>query len=104
VRIAIDDFGTGCSSLARLPRLPVGAVKVDRTFVSGIGRPDDETVIAMIVALCRTLGLLVIADGVETDDQRERLRELGCDAVQGPWSGPPTPADEVRFGEPVATR
>ncbi|GIJ54789.1 putative bifunctional diguanylate cyclase/phosphodiesterase [Virgisporangium aurantiacum] len=103
VRIVIDNFGTGHSSLVQLPRLPVDAVKVDRTFVTGIGRPDDEIVIAMIVALCRTLGLFVVADGVETDDQLRRLRELGCDAIQGPWYGRPTPADQVRFGEPVAT-
>jgi diguanylate cyclase (GGDEF)-like protein len=103
VRIVIDDFGTGYSSLVQLPRLPVDAVKVDRTFVTGIGRPDDEIVIAMIVALCRTLGLFVVADGVETDEQLQRVRELGCDAIQGPWSGRPTPADRIQFGEPVAT-
>jgi EAL domain-containing protein (putative c-di-GMP-specific phosphodiesterase class I) len=99
VRLVIDDFGTGYSSLAQLPRLPVDAVKIDRTFVAG---PDGDTVIAMIVALCRTLDLFVIADGVDTDERLQRLRELGCTAAQGPLYGHPTPADQVNFAEAAA--
>ena len=84
VRIAIDDFGTGYSSLSYLTRLPVDLLKVDRSFVFGMGtRPGDREVTAAIVALAHTLGLQAIAEGVETAEQLEVLRELSCDAAQG---------------------
>ncbi len=84
VRIAVDDFGTGYSSLSYLTRLPVDLLKVDRSFVFGMGtRPGDREVTAAIVALAHTLGLQAIAEGVETTEQLEVLRELSCDAAQG---------------------
>jgi diguanylate cyclase (GGDEF)-like protein/PAS domain S-box-containing protein len=84
VVIAIDDFGTGYSSLSRLKRFPVDYLKVDRTFVDGIGRdPEDEVIVASVVNLAHSLGLEVIAEGIETADQLERLASLGCEIGQG---------------------
>ena len=84
VRIAIDDFGTGYSSLSYLTRLPVDLLKVDRSFVLGIGgRSGDYEVTAAIIALAHTLGLRAIAEGVETPAQLASLRKLSCDAAQG---------------------
>lgn len=85
VSIAIDDFGTGYSSLAYLRRFPVDAVKIDRAFVDDLDRDDtaEETLIAAIVAMAGALSVETIAEGVETESQHRRLRELGCDEAQG---------------------
>jgi len=84
IRIAIDDFGTGYSSLASLKYLPVDTLKIDRAFVSGVGTTTlDDTIVMTVLALAKILRLDVIAEGVETLCQLERLRELGCDYVQG---------------------
>ncbi|MEA3078414.1 MAG: hypothetical protein QOF60_3322 [Actinomycetota bacterium] len=84
VKLAIDDFGTGWSSLARLRAFPVDCLKVDRAFVSEITSPDDEVpLVAAIVAMAHSLGLYVVAEGVETLDQLACLHGLGCDEVQG---------------------
>jgi diguanylate cyclase (GGDEF)-like protein/PAS domain S-box-containing protein len=90
VRVAIDDFGTGQSSLARLKRLPVDLLKIDRAFVRGLGAdPDDTSIVRSIVALSRAFGLEVLAEGVETEQQRDELRSLGCELGQGfLWSPP----------------
>ncbi|HEX2850273.1 MAG TPA: EAL domain-containing protein [Acidimicrobiales bacterium] len=89
LRLAIDDFGTGYSSLAYLKRLPVDELKVDRSFVDGLGRdPEDTVIVSAVVSLARTLGLEVVAEGVETERQLEELRALGCTTAQGfLWSG-----------------
>ena len=96
VRIAIDDFGTGQSSLARLKRLPVDLLKVDRAFVDGLGEHSDDTsIVGAIVALSRALGLTVLAEGVETARQLEELVALGCDLGQGYLWSRPMPASEA---------
>ena len=84
VRLAIDDFGTGYSSLSYLKRFPFDAVKVDRSFVDGLGTdPHDSALVAAILAMAAALGLDVIAEGVETEDQLANLRRLHCSQVQG---------------------
>ena len=93
VRIAIDDFGTGYSSLAYLQRLPLDQLKVDRQFVAGLGRnTGDEAIVTAVVGIARTLGLAVVAEGVETVAQATQLREVGCTLGQGFYYGPPQPA------------
>lgn len=96
VRVAIDDFGTGYSSLYYLKRFPVDVVKIDRTFVDGLGTdPDDEAIVGAVLGLSHSLGLRVVAEGVETQAQLDRLVGLGCAAAQGFLVSPPVPADAV---------
>ncbi len=92
VQVSIDDFGTGYSSLSYLHRLPVRCVKIDRSFVTGL--PTDQSsdgIVRAILALARTLGLQVVAEGVETTAQRDHLRSLGCDFAQGFLYSRPVP-------------
>ncbi|MBI5486686.1 MAG: EAL domain-containing protein [Deltaproteobacteria bacterium] len=97
VRVAIDDFGTGYSSLSYLQRFPLGALKVDRTFVQGVdGDPDAASIVSIIVALARKLGLEVVAEGVETRGQLDVLVRAGCDLVQGFLLGRPIPEVPLR--------
>ena len=92
----LDDFGTGYSSLAYLKRFPLDVLKIDRSFVAGLGRDeDDAAIVAAIVQMARTLGLTVVAEGVERPEQLERLRELGCDRAQGRLIAEPMPAGEI---------
>ena len=92
VKLAIDDFGTGNSSLTALSRFPFQILKVDQSFVSGIGvRPGDETIVVATIGLAHGLGLTVVAEGVETEAQREFLVQHGCDALQGYLLGRPEP-------------
>ena len=97
VSVAIDDFGTGYSSLSYLQKLPVSRVKIDRSFVQGITSRAQETLplIRAIVDLAHGLGLTVIAEGVETENQMEVLTVAGCDLVQGYLIHRPQPASEV---------
>jgi diguanylate cyclase (GGDEF)-like protein/PAS domain S-box-containing protein len=96
VQLAIDDFGTGYSSLGYLKRFPIDAVKVDRTFVEGLGTdPHDTALVAAILAMAEALDLTVTAEGVETQDQLAHLGRLQCQKAQGFYLSRPAPASEV---------
>ncbi len=102
VRLSVDDFGTGFSSLSTLKRFPVSGVKIDRSFVSGLGHhQSDSSLVAAIVAMASALGLVTVAEGVETNDQARRLLELGCTEAQGYMFATAVPFDEV---PPTVTR
>jgi EAL domain-containing protein (putative c-di-GMP-specific phosphodiesterase class I) len=94
--LAIDDFGTGYSSLTYLRRFPVESLKIDRSFVAGIGRSrEDEAIVDMILSLARTLRLHVVAEGVETAGQLAHLQRRGCALVQGFHFGRPMPPEQI---------
>jgi EAL domain-containing protein (putative c-di-GMP-specific phosphodiesterase class I) len=96
LHLAVDDFGTGYSSLTYLKRFPVEAIKVDRSFVSGLGiDTEDTTIVEAVVKLGHSLGLQVVAEGVETPLQLSRLREIGCERAQGYLFGRPRPSELV---------
>ncbi|MCX7672244.1 MAG: EAL domain-containing protein, partial [Thiobacillaceae bacterium] len=96
VRLAIDDFGTGYSSLAYLRRFPIDTLKIDRAFIQGLGQDAaDRAIAATIVAIARTLGLGVLAEGVETAEQLAQVRALECDAAQGFLLAHPMPLAEL---------
>jgi diguanylate cyclase (GGDEF)-like protein/PAS domain S-box-containing protein len=97
VRIAIDDFGTGFSSLGQLRSFPVDMIKVDRSFVQGVDEETkDAAITANLVTLAHALGVVAIAEGIESDSQLASLRGLGCDLAQGYLFARPMPADDVR--------
>lgn len=100
--IALDDFGTGYSSLSYLKRFPIDILKIDRSFVTDLpDDPDAAGITQAIIAMARVLGLTVIAEGVETEAQRDFLASLGCDQMQGFLVSPARPEEEViRFLEP----
>ena len=96
VHLSIDDFGTGYSSLSYLKRFPVEALKIDRSFIDGLGRdPEDTSIVEAIVTLAHALGLTAVAEGLETETQLEALRVIGCDYAQGYLLGYPLPAELV---------
>ncbi len=96
LHLAVDDFGTGYSSLTSLRRFPVEAIKVDRGFINGLGiDTEDSTIVEAVINLGHSLGLSVVAEGVETPLQLSRLRELNCDRGQGYLFGRPRPAELV---------
>jgi diguanylate cyclase (GGDEF)-like protein len=98
VRLSVDDFGTGYSSLAYLKQMPIETLKIDRSFVSGIGEQrGDEAIIRTVIALARSLGLATVAEGVETQAQLDFLRREGCEQVQGFLLS--RPLAEAPFGE-----
>ena len=95
VSLAMDDFGTGYSSLSYLTRLPINKIKIDQSFVRSLPDPKSEVIIETTVAMARRLGKTVIAEGVETEQQRAYLAAVGCDIGQGYLFGRPSPAGEL---------
>lgn len=99
VELAIDDFGTGYSSLSYLRRYPIKVLKIDRSFVNGVGLEgshNEAALVQVIIDLARTLGLRTVAEGIETLDQLSSLRAMGCDVGQGYFLSYPAPAEMVR--------
>jgi diguanylate cyclase (GGDEF)-like protein len=96
VVVAIDDFGTGYSSMSYLRRFPIDKLKIDRTFISDLTtNAADASIVQAIISLAHSLRLKVVAEGVETEEQLERLRELGCDQYQGFYRSAAVPAGEI---------
>jgi diguanylate cyclase (GGDEF)-like protein len=96
VRLAMDDFGTGYSSLAYLHRFPMDVLKIDASFVQGLGRgPEDSAIARAIVQIGRTLRMQTVAEGIETGDELARLRALGCDYGQGYYLSRPMTAEKL---------
>jgi EAL domain-containing protein (putative c-di-GMP-specific phosphodiesterase class I) len=101
VKVWLDDFGTGFSGLSHLRRVPADGVKIDRSFISDVLRdPDDLALTTAIIAMAHSLGITVVAEGVEKEGQYAILRERGCDLAQGYWIGHPvrTPEFEALLG------
>ncbi|WOH69478.1 EAL domain-containing protein [Bradyrhizobium sp. BWA-3-5] len=97
VRIALDDFGTGYSSLSYLQRFPFDKIKIDRCFISDIAEPEGSScIVQAVVNIAAERHMTTTAEGVETEQQRELLRELGCSEIQGYLFSPPKPAAEIR--------
>jgi EAL domain-containing protein (putative c-di-GMP-specific phosphodiesterase class I) len=96
IRFAVDDFGTGYSSLAYLQRFPLSKLKIDRSFVENLlTSRNNRAIVSAVVGLAQSLGLELVAEGVETEAQRELLTEMGCDHIQGWLISHALPSEEL---------
>ena len=96
VHIAIDDFGTGYSCLSSLKLLPISKLKIDKSFVNDlVSDEDDLAIVQAVIAIAHKLGMVVVAEGVETEEQANLLRDNGCDIAQGYFFHKPMPLDQV---------
>ena len=96
LHLSIDDFGTGFSSLSRLPRFPVDALKIDRVFISNMGEDRDSfEIVRLIITLAHSMGLRVVAEGTETSEQIRQLKDLGCEMAQGFFYSRPVAAEQA---------
>ena len=96
IRLALDDFGTGYSSLSYLRELPIDIVKIDRSFITAIGvTPAGRAIVAAVTNLAHVLGLTITSEGVETQDQHDDIRVIGCESAQGYFYALPMPADAI---------
>ena len=95
LKFSIDDFGTGYSSLAVLRSLPVNELKIDRMFINDLAHPDGISIVEYCINLGHTLGMSVVAEGVQSQSDLDILKHLGCDVAQGFWFARPMPADEL---------
>jgi EAL domain-containing protein (putative c-di-GMP-specific phosphodiesterase class I) len=96
VRLAIDDFGTGYSSLSYLKRFPVDVIKIDKAFVDGLGSaPVDHEIVQAVIRMAGAVGMQTVAEGVETEEQREELKLLGCTMLQGYLLSRPVPLADL---------
>jgi EAL domain-containing protein (putative c-di-GMP-specific phosphodiesterase class I) len=96
VKIAVDDFGTGFSSLGQLRRFPIDVIKVDRSFVQGVDHDaKDAAIAANLVSLAHALGLVAVAEGIESEGQLASFRGLDCDLAQGYLFARPAPAEQI---------
>ena len=103
VQLALDDFGTGYSSLSYLRNLPLDSLKIAREFVEGLAFSEhDAAFVRLIVGLAKTVGLKVVAEGIETRAQLDMLREMGCDLGQGYYFSKPMDVDADWHGTPAA--
>jgi diguanylate cyclase (GGDEF)-like protein len=108
LHLSIDDFGTGYSSLSRLPRFPIDALKIDRSFISSMCRSgDNREIVRLIIMLAHSIGLKVVAEGTESQEQIDELKRLGCEMAQGYFYSPPVSAHsasellELNVGIPI---
>ena len=100
ISLALDDFGTGYSSLSYLQNFPIDRVKIDRSFVQNLSANADSSLVSAIISIAHDLGMDVVAEGVETREQAEILRDSNCDELQGYLFSPAVPPEEfVRFLE-----
>ncbi|MEY3515806.1 MAG: hypothetical protein RIS67_23, partial [Pseudomonadota bacterium] len=95
VTLSLDDFGTGYSSLSYLKQLPIDTLKIDKSFIRQIGpNTNDNTLVETIIALGHSLGMVMIAEGVESEEHLQMLKQFGCDEIQGYWLSRPLPAEQ----------